>query len=74
MKQKVIVVSSRNLTPEEEIEKKLAKYGDDWFIVSAKTSLALSTMFWEQDVYHHGIASGQHKHVYYVTTVIIEKK
>jgi len=71
MNQKVIIVSSLNFTPEEELEKRLEELGDSWRITSATTSLALQgTMDHRTETsWMDGIA----RHAYYVTTVIVEQ-
>jgi len=71
MKQKVIIVSSVNLTPEDELEKRLQELGRGWRVVSATTSLALhGTMDYRTETsWMNGIA----RHAYYVTTVIVER-
>ncbi len=71
MKQKVIIVRSTNLTPEDELEERLQELGDDWRVVSATTSLALqgSWNYKTETSWMDGIA----RHAYYVTTVIVER-
>lgn len=72
MDQKVIIVSSHNFTPEEELEKRLEELGEGWRVVSATTSLAThGTMDYRtESARMDGIA----RHTYYVTTVIVERK
>ncbi|MDO8676271.1 MAG: hypothetical protein Q7K16_01320 [Candidatus Azambacteria bacterium] len=71
MEQKVIIVSSTNFTPEEELEKRLLELGDDWRVTSATTSLALhGTMDYKtESCWMPGVA----RHAYYVTTAIVER-
>ena len=71
MKQKVIIVSSLNFTPEDELENRLQELGKGWRVVSASTSLALhGTMDYRTETsWMNGIA----RHAYYVTTVIVER-
>ncbi|MBI2409859.1 hypothetical protein HYV30_02330 [Candidatus Kaiserbacteria bacterium] len=71
MEQKVIIVGSRNDSPEEELEKRLRELGSSWRIVSATTSLALHGT-WDYRT-ERSMMQGIARHVYYVTTVIVEK-
>ncbi len=72
MNQKVIIVSSINFTPEEELERRLQELGDGWRITSATTSIALhGTMDYKtESCWRPGAA----RHAYYVTTVIVEDR
>lgn len=69
--QKVLVVSSRNVSPEEEIAQRLEELGDGWRVISATTTMvpfgkmALDTP-WEK-------AFSVAEHIYYATTLILEK-
>ena len=61
--QKIIIVKSKNVPPEEELNEKLDALSNEWGIVSATTALA-----------PYGDMDGAALHVYYVTTVVLEKK
>lgn len=66
--QKLIIESSMNVTPEEQLEEKLAPLiADGWRIVSVMTALAPHGEFSP----HAGEKYA--RHVYYVTTVLLEK-
>lgn len=69
--QKVIVVTSMNTTPEDEIANRLAELGDGWHITSATTTMtAVGTM----DIDEPGkVLLGVAVHIYYATTLILEK-
>ncbi len=71
MDQKVIIVSSINFTPEEELAKRLEELGEGWRVVSATTSIALQGTwnYRTESSWMDGIA----RHAYYVTTAIVEK-
>ena len=70
--QKVIITSSMNNTPEDEINKRVAKLGKGWRITSATTAIALQgTLDIDNPVY--GKFYGVAKHAYYVTTIVVEK-
>lgn len=72
MEQRIIIVCSLNLTPEDELEKRFQELGEGWRVVSATTSLALqgSMNYRTETSWMDGIA----RHVYYVTTAIVERK
>ncbi len=61
--QKIIVVGGKNIVPEEEVNERVAELGGEWKIVSATTALA-----------PYGNMDGAAMHVYYVTTVLLERK
>lgn len=68
--QRIIIVNSRNLTPEDEVNARIEELGEGWRIVAANTSLALQgTMDTNIPEKAFGVAN----HVYYVTTVVLEK-
>jgi len=64
--QKVLVVCSTNLTPEKEINKRLAKLGEGWKVVSAHTSA------FPFGVHEETRWLGQPLHIVMVTTVVVE--
>ena len=66
MQQKVIVVESRNVTPEEQVNERIKKLGSEWRIVSASTSL-------QAVVSDKAPVTCNVLHVFYVTTLILEK-
>ena len=64
--QKVVIVRSMNQPPEYEISERLESEFTGWRIISASTSLL---SFGEMDTEHfRGVA----RHMYYVTTLILE--
>jgi hypothetical protein len=67
--QKVIVVSSKNRTPQQELDEALAELGNNWVIVSASTSLAP----WGSLTHNPEIVEGSALHMYYVTTAILHR-
>lgn len=78
MKQKVIIVESVNLTPQDKVNEELAELKGDWKIVSATTNLAPLGTFTDAELgfFHRRgdmIPPGRAKHVYYVTTVVVEQ-
>jgi len=65
MSQKVIFAMSRNVSPEEELAKRLASLGPGWRVVSATTSM----LPWGE------MMDGPNRgplHVYFMTTVVVE--
>ena len=75
-KQRAITEKSMNITPEEVINERLEELGDEWKVLSAVTDLVThgnieSTYGCGGD---HGNFSNIANHVYYVTTVIVERK
>lgn len=60
MQQKVLIINSRNLPPEEELAVRLQELDNDWRIISANTSIAT-------------LGQPAVAQVFYVTTVIVEK-
>lgn len=71
--QKVLVVSSMNYTPEDEIAERLSELGPEWRVISASTSLALQGSVNTDGFSPQGINFGLAQHVYFVTTLIVEK-
>lgn len=70
--QKVLIVRSMNVTPEEELEKKLKPLlRRGYKIVSAQTSLVPHGNIERFDV-PGTLLFDVAKHIYYVTTVVIE--
>jgi len=67
--QKVIIVKSMNVTPEEELAERLAQLGDGWRVVSVSTNIAT----WGEIDLGPENSFGSAKHVYYVTTALLEK-
>lgn len=67
--QKVLVVTSVNLTPEDKLAKRLARLRGKWRVISATTNLVT----WGKMDLGPENSFGSAKHVYYVTTVIVEK-
>ena len=66
--QKVIVVKSQNLTPEEEVNQRLAELGEGWRIVfSPITTMVTHGTY--KDIQYIGAAL----HIYYTTTLVVEK-
>ena len=70
MNQKVIIVRSMNLTPEDELEEKLNELGEGWRVVSATTAAALQGTM---DIDAPGKFFGVARHIYFVTTAVVEK-
>lgn len=72
-KQKVIIVKSMNMTPEDEVNARLEELGPDWRIVSATTAMQ---PFGETDLNspQTGKFYGVALHMYFVTTVIVERQ
>lgn len=71
MKQKIIIEKTVNQTPEEALADRLEPlFGEGYRIVTATTSLAL---LGEMDVIEGGMMFGVARHVYYVTTIVLEK-
>ncbi len=73
MKQQVIIVKSMNKTPEVEVNDRLEKLGPGWRIISATTAMC---PFGEMDTESSdgfGKFLGVAKHMYYTTTVVVEK-
>ena len=73
--QKIIIVSSMNLTPEDELNERLEKLGDGWKIVGQpQTTIALQgEMDTAPTAGGSGLFYGVAHHVYMVTTVVVEK-
>lgn len=70
--QKVIIAKSMNVTPEEELEKRLKPLLRRGFkIISAQTSIALHGNIERFDV-PGTLLFDIPKHAYYVTTVVLE--
>ncbi len=71
--QKVIIERSMNMTPEAQLEETLAPLLAEGFrVVAATTALALQG---EMDTHPPmGLFYGVAKHVYFVTTVILERE
>jgi len=78
-KQKVIIVNSVNKPPQEELDQALAKLKGDWKVVSAITSMVPWGSWSREDVDALNtqpgwcLAQGSCKHLYFCTTVIVEK-
>ncbi|RME59812.1 hypothetical protein D6779_03345 [Candidatus Parcubacteria bacterium] len=72
-KQKVIIIKSMNLTPEHELEKRLEELGPGWNVVSASTSLTTHGTMDYHNKREGVILDGIARHIYFVTTVIVEK-
>ena len=73
MEQKVIIEQSRNELPEEKIRKRIKKLGSGWRVVSAETTLAPHGSMDTDPSMGMENLRGVAQHVYYVTTVIVEK-
>lgn len=72
--QKIVIVRSMNMTPEEELEKRLKPLlRRGYRVVSAQTSIALHGNIERFDA-PGTLLFDVAKHVYYVTTVILEKR
>ena len=69
---KVLIVRTRNVTPEAEVGKRIAPLlANGWRVISAQTSLA---PVGRMDVDGaDGKFSGVARHMYYVTTLILER-
>lgn len=72
MNQKVIIVTSKNVTPEKGLKARLGKLGAGWRVISATTNLATHGSM-DTDGPNMGVWYGVAQHVYYVTTAIVEK-
>lgn len=71
--QKVLIVKSMNVTPEEELEKRLKPLlRRGYKIISAQTSIALHGNI-ERYEAPGTLLFDIPKHAYYVTTVVLEK-
>lgn len=67
MEQKVIIVKGKNIPPEEELAERLKELGPDWRVVSALTSM----LPWGKINDGHNMTSPLH--IFFATTVIVEK-
>jgi len=69
---KVIIARSLNFTPEQELEERIAPLLNDGYrVVSASTALH---PVGEMDINEHGSKFiGVARHMYYVTTVVLER-
>lgn len=71
--QKIVIVKSMNVTPEDEVNERIAPFLEDGYrIISAQTSIALHGNFEKYDA-PGTLLFDIAKHVYYVTTVVLEK-
>jgi len=72
--QKVIIVTSRNISPEEEVNERIERLGEGWRVVSAVTQLCTHGTF-EEACSGPGfkVSMGDPMHVLYVTTLVVEK-
>lgn len=78
MRQKVIVVESANVTPTKKLEEELAKYRNDWRIVSAVTVMVPfdplnAARASELGMIGNNLMPGSASQIYYATTVVIEQ-
>lgn len=72
--QKILIVKTMNVTPEQELEKRLrSPLRRGYKIVSAQTSIALHGNIERYDA-PGTLLFDVAKHVYYVTTVMLEKR
>lgn len=71
MEQKVIIVSKLNVPPQYEVNEEIRGLGRHWRVISASTSLAThGTMDYQDET---TLLLGIAHHVYYVTTVVLER-
>lgn len=72
--QKVIIVTGKNIPPEEEANERIEQLGEGWRVVSAITQLCTHGTFEESS---SGpvlkVSRGDPMHVLYVTTLVVEK-
>lgn len=72
MNQKVIVVTESNNRLQDALDKELAKYGNDWKVVSATTAIAPFDPLNHNQAAERSVWPGSAGQIYYATTVIIE--
>lgn len=65
---RTVIVGSRNIPPEKEVNQKLKKLGEGWRVTSASTVMV---PWGEIDLGHPDLPSA--RHVYFVTTIVVEK-
>lgn len=70
---KIIIVRSMNTTPEEEVNERILPFIKQGFrVVTATSTLALHGNL-ERAQEHRSLFLDVARHVYYVTTVVLEK-
>ncbi len=71
----ILIVKSLNITPEEEVNERLcALFEEGYRIVSATTSMVThGTIDSTKDMPGMGLYFGIANHVYYTTTVVLER-
>ena len=72
---RIIIESSVNIPPEQKIQDRIDKLGEGWTVKCATTAMLPSSSTWSSNDECEGrvIYEGLPKHIFYTTTVILEK-